>query len=48
VDCKVKVLDGQFAGYTGIVRRCSSLQKARVFLANKFIVHIPIDSLAYL
>lgn len=47
VDARVRVLDGQFEGYTGIVRRCSGSEKARIFLANKFVVHIPIDSLAY-
>jgi len=42
---KVRVLDGQFEGYTGIVRRSSSLDRVRVFLAEKFIVQVPLDNL---
>jgi len=45
VGSKVRVLYGQFEGYTGIVRRSSGIENVRVFLANKFVVHLPIDSL---
>jgi len=47
VGSEVRVLDGQFEGYTGIVRRSGGTDKIRVFLAEKFVVHIPIDSVAY-
>lgn len=47
VGSRVRVLDGQFEDYTGIVRRCSGTEKVRVFLAEKFVVQIPIDSVAY-
>lgn len=46
VGSKVRVLEGQFEGYTGVVRRSGGIEKARVFLADKFVVHVPIDSLA--
>lgn len=43
---KVRVLEGQFEGYTGIVRRSGGIEKVRVFLADKFVVQLPIDSVA--
>lgn len=46
VGSRVRVLEGQFEGYTGIVRRSGGIEKARVFLAEKYVVHLPIDSLA--
>ncbi len=47
VGSKVRVLDGQFEGYMGIVRRSAGTETIRVFLAEKFVVHVPIDSVAY-
>ncbi len=46
VGSKVRVLEGQFEGYTGIVRRSGGIEKARVFLGNQFVVTLPIDNLA--
>lgn len=45
VGTRVRVLAGKFEGYTGVVRRSTGIEKARVFLADKFVVHLPIDIL---
>lgn len=45
VGSRVRVLEGTFEGYTGIVRRSSGIETVRVFLAGKYVVHLPIDSL---
>ena len=45
VGSKVRVMEGAFEGYTGVVRRSSGIEMVRVFLAKKFVVHLPIDSL---
>lgn len=46
VGTRVRVLAGKFEGYTGVVRRSTGIEKARVFLADKFVVHLPIDILS--